>query len=155
MAKKLLRKPLSYLPPGEHVEALGANRGKVVQDTPQLLLVRDGVGLESADHLGELDAIANKEHRHVVSDHVVVSLRRVELWTTRLSRLEEEKKNKKRVNDGESTLTAKPRGSRKKVGDPDPWITVENRTAAGVFFPFSENTSAKVNLLTSSLVTSK
>ena len=38
-----------------------------------------GVGLEGVDHVRELHAIAHKEHRKVVANHVIIALARVEL----------------------------------------------------------------------------
>lgn len=48
--------------------------GEEIKDSPILLNVGLWIGFESMDHVGELQAITNKEDRKVVSDEVEVTL---------------------------------------------------------------------------------
>ena len=59
--------------PGEGEHALGVE-GQEVQHPPILLDVGLWVGLESVDHIRELDSIADEEHGEVVSHNVKVTL---------------------------------------------------------------------------------
>ncbi len=60
-----------------HVHGLG-DVGEKVSDAPALLNVVLGVGLQGVDHVRELDAVADKEHREVIAHQIPVPLARVE-----------------------------------------------------------------------------
>ena len=53
--------------------------GKEVSDPPPFLDVVLGVGLQCMNHVWELDAITDEEHRHVVANEIPVALTSVEL----------------------------------------------------------------------------
>ena len=60
----------------------GVQRHEVPERVVGGLRLRDlaiGLGLRRVDHVGELDAVLDEEHGHVVADEVEVALLRVEL----------------------------------------------------------------------------
>ena len=68
--------------PHQHVGRLGRERHEVPERVVGGLRLRDlaiGLGLRRVDHVGELDAVLDEEHGHVVADEVEVALLRVEL----------------------------------------------------------------------------
>ena len=69
-----------------HVHRLWHMREEV-SDSPPLLDVVLGVGLQCMDHVWELDTITDEEHRHIVADKIPVALTGVELHskTTRVT----------------------------------------------------------------------
>ena len=64
--------------PGELMGGLG-RVGEEVPDVVRLLPVGEGVGLLRVDEVGELDAVADEEHRRVVPHQVPVALLAVDL----------------------------------------------------------------------------
>lgn len=62
----------------QHVHGLRGLRHEV-EDPGRLLLVRDRVGLEGVDHVGELDGVPDEEDPQVVADEVPVAVLGVEL----------------------------------------------------------------------------
>jgi hypothetical protein len=67
--------------PHHHVSGLGHERDEVPERVVRRLRLRDLVGrlrLDRVDDVGELDAVLDEEHRHVVADQVEVALGGVE-----------------------------------------------------------------------------
>jgi hypothetical protein len=64
--------------PRQHVHRLGRVAHEV-EDPVRLLTERHRVRLEGVDHVGELDRVANEEHREVVAHQIPVAVLGLEL----------------------------------------------------------------------------